>query len=153
MRQEKQSPGKKESRQYQAPLGLVAIFYFLVIAWTFISVPLLVSKAARSEITDALQLIMIVGILCFTWYFSLGIFYRMTMEPDGSILLEGVKRNLTVHPRNISVVEAPFLPIGFIRFKSGRERFYLLCSMRDEDLLAILKRVGQANPSIRFKNR
>jgi hypothetical protein len=145
--------GGKGSRQYQAPLGLVAVFYFLVIAWTFVSVPLLASKAARSEISDTLQLIMIIGVLCFTWYFSLGIFYRIMLEPDGSIRLEGVRRNLTVRPRDVETVEGPYLPIGFVRLKSGRERFYLLCSMRDEDLLSILKRIGEINPSIRFKTR
>lgn len=140
-------------RPYQAPLGLVAAFYFLVIAWTFVSVPLLVAKLGGSGSTDTLQLVMIVGVLCFTWYFSLNVFYKVKLQPDRAILLEGVKRSLNLHPRDIETVEGPFLPVGFVRFKSGRERSYLLCYMKDPDLLAILKSVGETNPNVRFKTR
>ena len=86
-------------KPYQAPAALVATFYLFLIAWTFVAVLFLAAKAARSETGDILQLIMIIGVLCFTWYFSLGIFYRIRLEADGSIFLAGVRRTLRLHPR------------------------------------------------------
>lgn len=138
---------------YEAPTALVAAFYLFLIAWTCVAVLFLVARAARSELGDILQFIMIVGVLCFTWYFSLGVFYRIKLEADGSILLSGVRRTHTLLPREIEAIEGPFLPIGFIRFKSGRERFYLLCWVKNADLLAILKRIGEINPGIHFKTK
>ena len=138
---------------YEAATALVAAFYLFLIAWTCVAVLFLVARAARSELGDILQFMMIVGVLCFTWYFSLGIFYRIRLEPDGSILFAGARRTLRLQPREIEAIEGPFLPIGFIRFKSGRERFYLLCWVKNADLLAILKRIGEINPGIHFKTK
>lgn len=128
-------------------------FYLFLIAWTCVAVLFLVARAARSELGDILQFMMIVGVLCFTWYFSLGVFYRIKLEADGSILLSGVRRTHTLLPREIEAIEGPFLPLGFIRFKSGRERFYLLCWVKNADLLAILKRIGEINPGIHYKTK
>ncbi|MEW6668119.1 MAG: hypothetical protein AB1512_23140 [Thermodesulfobacteriota bacterium] len=144
---------RKSVRSYQAPVALVAAFYLLLIAWTIVSILFLAAKAARSELRDAFQWAMIAGIFGFTWYFSLGLFYRITLDPDGSIRLKGVRRGLTIRPREIEAVEGPYLPIGFVRLKAGRERLYLFCSVRNADLLAILKRIGEINPDIRFKTR
>ena len=140
-------------RHYQAPTAFVATFYLFLIAWTCFAVLFLTVKASRSGIADTLQLIMILGVLCFTWYFSLGIFYRIMLEADGTILLTGVRRALRLHPRDIEAIEGPFLPIGFIRFKSGKERFYLLCWVKNADLLTILKRIGELNPGVHFKTK
>jgi energy-coupling factor transporter transmembrane protein EcfT len=140
-------------RSYQAPAAFVGSFYLFLIAWTCIALLFLVAKAGRSEIGDILQSIMIIGVLCFTWYFSLGIFYRIRLEADGRILLTGARRAITLQPRDIEAIEGPFLPIGFIRFKSGRERSYLLCWVKNADLLAILKRIGEINSGIHFKTK
>ena len=138
---------------YEAPTALVAVFYLFLIAWTCVAVLFLVVRAARSELGDILQFMMIVGVLCFTWYFSLGVFCRIRLEADGSVLLSGVRRTHRLHPREIEAIEGPFLPLGFIRFKSGRERFYLLCWVKNADLLAILKRIGEINPGIHYKTK
>jgi hypothetical protein len=140
-------------RLLNVPAAFVAAFYLFVIAWTCFALLFLVGRVSRSEIEGILQVIMILGVLCFTWYFSLGIFYRIEIEADDSIFLAGMRKTAKVHPRNIDSVEGPFLPIGFVRFKSKGERYYLLCSVKDDDLLAILKRVGEINPGIRFKTR
>jgi energy-coupling factor transporter transmembrane protein EcfT len=144
---------RKGSKSYQAPGSLVAAFYLLLVAWTAVSILFLSAKAARSELTDALQWVMIVAIFGFTWYFSLGLFYRISQAPDDRLYLKGVRRSLTVHPREIEVVEGPYLPIGFVRFKAGKERLYLICQLRNADLQAILKRIGEINPHVRFKTK
>ena len=143
----------KTPRPYQAPTALVAVFYLLLIAWTCVSILFLAAKAARSELSDAFQWFMIAAVFGFTWYFSLGLFYRIGLGPEQRIHLKGVRRGLSVHPREIEAVEGPYLPVGFVRFKVGRERLYLLCSVRNADLQAILKRIGEINPDIRFKTR
>jgi hypothetical protein len=143
----------KGDRSYQAPGAFVAAFYILLCAWTAVSIFFLAGKAARSELSDVLQWVMIAAIFGFTWYFSLGLFYRVRMAPDGSLHLKGVRRGFTVHPRQIEIVEGPYLPIGFVRFKSGKERLYLICQVRNADLQAILKRVGEINPDVRFKTK
>jgi hypothetical protein len=143
----------KTPRPYQAPAALVGVFYLLLVVWTAVSIFFLASKVARSELIDAVQWIMIAAIFGFTWYFSLSLFYRIGLDQGGSVYLKGVRRAITIHPRDIEAVECPYLPIGFLRFKSGRERFYLFCWVRNDDLLAILKRIVEINPAIRFKTR
>jgi len=144
---------RKADRSYQAPGALVAGFYLLLIAWTAVSILFLTAKAARSELTDALQWVMIAAIFGFTWYFSLGLFYRISLAADESLHLKGVRRGLTVHAREIDTVEGPYLPIGFVRFRAGKERLYLLCQVRNADLQAILKRMGEINPHVQFKTK
>jgi energy-coupling factor transporter transmembrane protein EcfT len=143
----------KGDRSYQAPGALVAAFYLLLVAWTCVSILFLSAKAVRSELTDVLQWVMLAAIFGFTWYFSLGLFYRVSLAPDDSLYLKGVRRGLTVHPREIETVEGPYLPIGFVRFKAGKERLYLLCQVRNADLQAILKRMGEINPQVVFKTK
>ena len=144
---------QKAGRSYQAPRSLVAAFYLLLAAWTAVSILLLSAKAARSELTDVLQWVMIAAIFGFTWYFSLGLFYRISLAADDRLHLKGVRRGLAIHPREIEVVEGPYLPIGFVRFKARKERFYLLCQLRNPDLQAILRRIGEINPQVRFKTK
>lgn len=143
----------KRDRSYQAPVALVAAFYLILIAWTAVSIIFLAAKAARSELTDALQWVMIAAIFGFTWYFSLGLFYRISLAPGERLHLKGVRRGLTVHLREIEIVEGPYLPIGFLRFRAGKERLYLLCQVRNPDLQAILKHVGEINPGVQFKTK
>ncbi len=143
----------KSNRFYQAPGALVAAFYILLTAWTVVSILFLGGKALRSELSDTLQWVMIAAVFGFTWYFSLGLFYRISLAPDGSLYFKGARRGLTVHPREIEIVEGPYLPIGFVRFKSRKERLYLICQVRDADLQEILKRIGEINPEVRFKTK
>jgi hypothetical protein len=143
----------KGDNPYQAPGVLVAVFYLLLIAWTAVSIFFLTIKATRSELNDTLQWVMIAAIFGFTWYFSLGLFYRISLAADESLHLKGVSRGLTVHPREIEIVEGPYLPIGFVRFKLRTGRLYLLCQIRNADLQAILKRMGEINPYMQFKTK
>jgi hypothetical protein len=144
---------QKGDSSYQAPRALVAAFYLLLIAWTAVSILFLSAKAARPELTDALQWAMIAAIFGFTWYFSLGLFYRISLAPDDRLQLKGVRRGLTVHPREIETIEGPYLPIGFVRFKLRTGRLYLLCQVRNADLQAILKRMSEINSDVQFKTK
>ncbi len=100
-----------------------------------------------------LWLLMIALVLAFTWYFSLRISYSIRMAGDGRIELTSFRRVVTTHPREITLVEGPFLPIGFVRFKLEKEKVYLFCLMHDQALLEILKAIGKLNPDVKFKTR
>ena len=135
---------------YQAPTIYVTLFYTLLTIWTVVSVPLIISKA--SGLGTALEL-MIGFVIVFTWYWSLGISYRIRMEDDGNIQLTSFRRSIRVHSRKIGQVEGPPLPInfGFIRFRLEREKVYLFFDKK-RPLQQILSTIRTLNPDVRFKN-
>jgi hypothetical protein len=144
----KESPDSIEPRLYQAPLSYVGGFYLALIAWTIISVSFL----GLREWTNWTQLFIIVFILVFTWYFSLGISYIIRMDGDGTIWLRSFRKVIRTHPREMQFVEGPHLPMGFVRFRLEREKTYLFCVVKDRNLQAILSLIRKTNPDIKFKN-
>lgn len=135
---------------YQAPTIYVTLFYTLLTIWTVVSVPLIISKA--SGLGTALEL-MIGFVIVFTWYWSLGISYRIRMEDDGNIQLTSFRRSIRVHSRKIDQIVGPPLPIcfGFIRFRLEREKVYLFFDKK-RPLQQILSTIRTLNPDVRFKN-
>lgn len=96
---------------------------------------------------------MIAFVLGFTWYFSLGISYRAELDPDGVLNLKSFRRVLLLSPADIKQVEPPFLPWGFMRFKLEREKAYIFCSLTNESLREIIKRILELNPEVKIKSR
>ena len=97
---------------------------------------------------------MIGFVLAYTWYFSLGISYRMRAESNGQIELASFRRVLRVDAGVISLVEGPrlaILPYGFIRFRLEREKAYLFCCITDDDLQRIIKIMRKSNSEMKFK--
>jgi hypothetical protein len=140
------------ARTYQAPRTYVGIFYGALVAWTVICIFLLGLKVTRSEWGDAFQLFTIAFIMAMTWYFSMGVYYRVRMEEDGTIQLTSFKRVLRTHPRNVALIEGPHLPIGFVRFRLEGEKAYLFSVSRNAELQEILLGIWKANPALRVKN-
>jgi hypothetical protein len=130
----------------------VALFYLLLVVWTIICILLIGFKVSQSEWGNAVQLFMIAFIIAMTWYFSMGISYRVNMEEDGTLQLTSFRRNLRIDPRKMELIEGPHLPIGFIRFRLEREKAYLFCVIKDKTLRQILSRIRETNPDIKFKN-
>jgi hypothetical protein len=87
-----------------------------------------------------------------TWYFSMGISYRVNVEEDGTVQLTSFRRILRVHSQKMELIEGPHLPIGFIRFRLEREKAYLFCVIKNRELQKILLAIRKANPDIKFKN-
>ncbi len=102
---------------------------------------------------DLLWWFMIAFVLAFTWYFSLGISYRLELGEEGELELTSFRRVLYLRPGDISQVEPPFLPWGFLRFKLEREKAYVFCSVIHEDLQGIIKRLVEVNPDIKIRMR
>lgn len=137
-----------ERQTYNAPKVYVAVFYLLLIVWTGFSVALLGLK----DWTNWSQIFMIGFVFVFTWYFSLGISYRMDLAKDGSIQLTSLRRIIKADPRKMELIEGPHLPIGFVRFKLEREKAYLFCIIKNRQLKRILFDIRSWNPDIKFRN-
>jgi energy-coupling factor transporter transmembrane protein EcfT len=141
-----------EAQRYQAPMIYLGIFYAMLVAWTIICIYFIGFKVTRSELGNLFQLFMFAFIIAMTWYFSMGISYRINIEEDGTVQLTSFRRILRVHSRKMELIEGPHLPIGFIRFRLEREKAYLFCLVRDEELQKSLLAIWKANPDIKFKN-
>ncbi|NWF92458.1 MAG: hypothetical protein HXY46_06045 [Syntrophaceae bacterium] len=101
---------------------------------------------------DWLQLFMVAFVFVMTWFFSLGISYRVEINEDGKLELFSFRRLISIHSTKIATVEGPHLPLGFIRFRLEREKAYLFGIPRNRDLQQILEIIRKTNPGIKFKN-
>ena len=133
---------------YRAPMIYVALFYLVLLAWTVISVFIMGAKGW----INWTQLFMVAFIFVMTWYFSLGISYKVEINDDGKLELFSFRRLISTHSTKIAVVEGPYLPLGFIRFRLEREKAYLFGIPRNRDLQQVLSVIRKTNPDIRFKN-
>ena len=100
------------------------------------------------------QLLMIAFVLGYTWFFSLGIAYRICIDDKGTIELASFRRVLRIQADVISLVEGPrlaLIPYSFIRFRLEREKVYLFCRITDEALQQVLKKIRLTNRDIEFK--
>lgn len=125
----------------------------MLAAWTVICVFFLGSKTLSFGWPVG-QLLMIAFILGYTWYFSLGIAYKVAIDGTGNILLRSFRRQITVNAESIGSVEGPrltFISYCFIRFKLEREKAYLFCRITDEDLHQVLYGIRRANQHTKFK--
>jgi hypothetical protein len=141
-----------EAQMYQAPMIYMGIFYTMLVAWTIICILLIGFKVTQSEWGNLFQLFMFAFIIAMTWYFSMGISYRVNVEEDGTIQLTSFRRILRVHSQNMELIEGPHLPIGFIRFRLEREKAYLFCVVKNRELQRTLLAIRKANPDVKFKN-
>lgn len=142
------SPDWTETYTYRAPAIYVALFYLILVAWTAISVSIMGVKGW----VNWLQLFMVAFIFVMTWYFSMGISYRVEINDEGNLELTSFRRVIRIHATKIVMVEGPRLPLGFIRFRLEREKAYLFGVPQNKDLQQILSIILKTNPDIRFKN-
>jgi hypothetical protein len=141
-----------EAQMYQAPMIYMGIFYTMLVAWTIICILLIGFKVTQSEWGNLFQLFMFAFIIAMTWYFSMGISYRVNVEENGTLRLTSFRRILRIDSSKMELIEGPHLPIGFIRFRLEREKAYLFCLVRNKELQKILLAIRKANPDIKFKN-
>ena len=82
--------------QYRAPIVFVGLFYVLLLVWTVVCVVLIGSKTLSAG-WPLFQLFMIAFVLGYTWFFSLGISYRIAINEKGAIELTSFRRVLSVN--------------------------------------------------------
>jgi hypothetical protein len=142
------SPDWTKTYVYQAPTIYVALFYLVLLVWTAISVSIMGAKGWVNWI----QLFMVAFIFVMTWYFSMGISYKVEINDEGKMELFSFRRVIRIHSKKIVMVEGPHLPLGFIRFRLEREKAYLFGIPKNKGLQQILSIILKTNPEIRFKN-
>lgn len=135
---------------YRAPHLYVGIFYLFLAAATIVPAYMIGTKATDSTWSLG-QLAMIGFVLVYTCYFSLGIAYQVTVNSEGRISLRSYRRTVEVAASEVTQIEEPKLPIGFLRFKLSREKAYLFALMRDKGLLDVVRAAQTANPRIKLK--
>lgn len=133
---------------YRAPLIYAGLFYLILLAWTVFCVSIMGAKGW----INWLQLFMVAFIFVMTWYFSLGISYKVEIDDEGKLELMSFRRVIRTHSTKIAIVEGPHLPIGFVRFRLEREKAYLFGVPRNRHLQQILLIILKTNPDVRFKN-
>lgn len=129
----------------------VAIFYFLLLAWTIVCVLLMGLKANQWSWANLSTLLMIAFILTYTWYFSTAISYKIVIGDDGRIRLTSFRRTIEADAAKIGLVEGPHLPVGFLRLRLEREKVYMFCVIRDEAFKKTLSLIRTASPGAKFK--
>ena len=143
----------KKDYLYQAPVIFVGLFYLLLLLWTAVCVVMIGSKTLSAG-WPLFQLLMIAFVLGYTWFFSLGISYRIYINEKGMTELTSFRRVLSVKADAISLVEGPrlaFMPYSFIRFRLEREKAYLFCRITDGELQRVLKKMRLTNREMKFK--
>ena len=149
----KKTGSPKKYEPYQAPVFFVGLFYVLLVLWTAVCILMIGSKAIQAG-WPLFQLFMIAFVLGYTWYFSLGISYKIMIGDGAKIELTGFRRVIRVNAEDVSMVEGPrfaVIPYGFIRFRLKREKAYLFCCITDPVLQINLQKLRKANREIKFK--
>lgn len=141
-----------KSHIYQAPTLFVKTFYLLLAVWVVVCIVFLNSILARFGLAGLYRLFIIAFILFYMCYFAAAVSYKMEVWDEGEIRLTSFRRIISTHAEQIPLIEGPYLPVGFIRFRLEREKAYLFCLKNDEFLTTALSVVKKANPNINFKN-
>ena len=142
----------ESSRVFQVPTAYVILFYLLLLAWTVGTVPLVYLKFRQGGfLGDWLYAVMIGFFYLYTWFWALGLFYRIAMDGEGRIVLRSLRRNLEVTANQVLTIEGSRFPagFGFIKMKLPRESGYLFCHGRNRELEEILQGIRKMNPLLR----
>ncbi len=134
---------------YETPFVFMVLFYTLLAIWTVVSI---VFISVKISTLSSLLVLMILLFIAYTWYFSLGLFYKISLRKEGSIRMKSFRRAIHSHSQNIQQVEgAPLpLPFGFMTFRIGGERVFLFFT-KSLPFRKILSALLQLKPEIEFK--
>ena len=134
---------------FQSPRAYVVLFYLLLLAWTLGTLPLIYVKFRQGGFQgDWLYAVMIGFVYAYTWFWSLGIFYCISLDGEGRVVLKSLRRELQVTAGQIVAIEGSRFPrgFGFVRLKLPRESGYLFCLRMTGELEAILQGIRKENP-------
>ena len=136
--------------EFRVPAVYVAAFYLFLLAWTAGSLPLVCRKFQTGMVFASQWLYagMVAFVYVFTWFWSLGIFYRISLDAEGNVTMKSLRRELRVSVGQVSRVEGSRFPhsFGFIKLKLPRESGYIFCLKKTDELEAVLQRMKRLNP-------
>ncbi len=143
---------QEKERVFQASTLYVAIFYGLIVLWTVGTVPVIWLRFEQGVFRgDWLYGVMIGFFYLFTWFWSLGLFYRVRLDGEGQIELTSLRRTLVITAKQVRTIEGSKFAggFGFVRIKLPRESAYLFCQRRDGNLEEIVRGIQRMNPLVR----
>jgi hypothetical protein len=146
--------GKKTEGKtvFQAPGLFMAVFYGLLLVWTVGTVPLIYQKFQQGWFRgDWLYALMIVFFYLFTWFWSMGLFYAISLDSEGQVVLRSFRRRLEVSAKQVRTIEGSRFSggFGFIKMKLPRESGYLFCHRRNKELDTIFVGIRKMNPLVK----
>ena len=142
----------ESSQVFQAPAAYVILFYLLLLAWTVGTLPLIYLKFQQVGFQSHWVYAAMIGFFYFyTWFWSLGLFYRIALDDEGLIVLRSLRRNLEIPAKQIRTIEGSRFPgwFGLIKMKLPRESGYLFCHGKNRELEEILLGIRKMNPLVR----
>lgn len=142
---------KDSVQAFQAPMAYVVLFYLLLLVWTMGSLPVVYEKFRTIGFQSVwIYASMVAFVYVYTWFWSLGIFYRISLDGEGRVTLRGLRRELQVSAKQIATIEGSRFPrgFGFVKLKLPRESCYLFCLSMTGELSAILRGIRKNNPLI-----
>jgi hypothetical protein len=82
---------KGSGQIFQAPPGYVALFYLLLLAWTAGTLPVVYLKFRTVGFQSVWIYASMVGfVYAYTWFWSLGLFYRISLDTEGLVALKSL---------------------------------------------------------------
>ena len=146
---------KKQIRSvsYTAPLVFMATFYILLFLWTVLCAAFLYLKFDGISWPMG-QWLIIVGIIVVTWFFSSGIYYKISIDSEGSLELKSFRKAIRVSSEDIKIAEgSPFgiSGIGFLRLSMPKEKAFIFCLFRNKVFMEVISLMKKTNPYIHFK--
>ncbi len=139
-------------RVFQASALYVAAFYGLLVLWTVGTVPLIWRRFEQGVFRgDWLYGAMISFFYLYTWFWSLGLVSRISLNAAGQVEMKSLRRTLVIPAKEVRAIEGSRFSkgFGFIRFKLPRESVYLFCHRRDAELEEILREIRKSTPLIK----
>ncbi|MBC8246988.1 MAG: hypothetical protein H8E81_05330 [Deltaproteobacteria bacterium] len=140
----------EKNHTYQVSGLFLGIFYLLLFAWVLICLFFLFTIIRGFESPAWYRVFIVAFILFYMCYFSLALSYKLEVWDEGDIRLTSFRRTVQTHAQDIPLVEGPYLPIGFIRFRLEREKAYLFCQTSSTSLKNALSVIKKANPDIQY---
>ena len=127
----------------------MALFYGVLLLWTIGTMPLIYLKFQQGGFgEDWLYAVMIGFFYLYTWFWSLGLFYSISLDAEGQVVLKSFRRRLEVSAKQMRTIEGSRFSggFGFIKIKLPRESGYLFCYRRNRELDEILTGIRKMNP-------
>jgi len=136
-------------QEFKVRTGYVAVFYLLLLAWTVGSLPLVYQKFQTiSSRTLLIYVVMVAFVYVYTWFWSLGIFYRISLNNEGKMTMKSIRRELQISAKQISRVEGSRFPhsFGFVKMKLPKESGYIFCLRKTDEFEELLQEIKRLNP-------
>jgi hypothetical protein len=139
----------KTMQEFKVRTGYVAVFYLLLLAWTVGSLPLVYQKFQTiTSRTLLIYVVMVAFVYVYTWFWSLGIFYRISLNNEGKMTMKSIRRELQISAKQISRVEGSRFPhsFGFVKMKLPKESGYIFCLRKTDEFEELLQEIKRLNP-------